>query len=1086
MVGIPQGMKDQELRAIRATHRADPPAERELVGLAFSGGGIRSATFGLGVLQALKEVDLLGRIHYLSTVSGGGYIGAWFSANCRRARQRGDWPWSSPKADWDASIRHLRRYSNYLSPDVGFFSADTWSMFTVWLRNAMLVQWTVVMAVACVLLVPRLLIPLFAHWYDYGDWRWIGVHCFVLAMICVAGNQQWVSRDAPPWLMQASSWRYGVGLSVLGLAAVFGFRALVGFDPFHHPVDPGHALIMAALLVATGYATLPVGARIYALARSTDVDRTQINFRQSLVQVWIVFPLLLSGLFIGAVLWAEVNRGDLARYATYGEFLVHGWWRWPFPLSIVFCSLWLLSLCSVRRVRNVKAFLAASLAPLICVAVLHALLSGIMLLLRSWRDGQVAHAFVVAPPLVLFAFSITVVVLIGMMGRESTEGVREWWSRLGAWLLIYGAVWMIVAVAAVYGPGWVYYAFEFHPGKALSSAMGWIGTIAAGLFAGHSDQTGRPDQPQQRHRLLQIAAQVAPYLFIAGLLIGVSTIIDVVVTKNATADWWHLTAPDDQARFFRVSFLALAGCAATLFLLGFRIDINEFSLNAFYRNRLVRCFLGAARTSPGERKPQQFTGFDDGDDVELARLVEPDGSLSGPLPIVNCALNLGGAGDLSLHTRHSASFTLTPLYAGSDYTHTQDGEPESCVGFVPMCDDTAPAPIAIGGAAACTTRSAVGSTTLGRAIAVSGAAASPNMGYHTSPVVAFLLTVFNLRLGWWFPHPGTGAGSAESPRFNLGYMFAELFGNATYRSRFLMISDGGHFENLAVYELIKRHCAVIIASDAECDPKLAFEGLGTLIRMCEVDLGVGIDIDVGSLRPRADAPWSEQRVAVGTIHYPGRPPGTLIYLKAAMTGHEPTSVLQYRAGHPAFPHETTGDQFYSEDQFESYRRLGFEVAYKVFAPAVEEQRRALDPADRDRPVDMLTLAQTLAKACAPTLSTSATFTGHTQLLIKLWDKIRDTDSLKALDQGLVTGGLPQGSPLSRLEFYTCAEMIQLMENVYLDLQLEETWRHPDNHGWRMLFTQWAATPQMQQTWRATQKMFGERFRHFCRRELGLP
>src|SRR5205085_1997163 len=162
-----------------------------------------------------------------------------------------------------------------------------------------------------------------------------------------------------------------------------------------------------------------------------------------------------------------------------------------------------------------KAFLAASLAPFICVAVLHALLSAIMLLLRTWRDGQVAHAFVVAPPLVLFAFSITVVVLIGMMGRESTEGVREWWSRLGAWLPI-----------------------------------------------------------------------------------GVSTIIDVVVTKNAAADWWHLAQPDEQGRFFRVSLVALAGCAATLFLLGFRIDINEFSLNAFYRNRLVRCFLGAARTAP--------------------------------------------------------------------------------------------------------------------------------------------------------------------------------------------------------------------------------------------------------------------------------------------------------------------------------------------------------------------------------------------------------------------------------------------------------------------------------------------------------
>ena len=117
----------------------------------------------------------------------------------------------------------------------------------------------------------------------------------------------------------------------------------------------------------------------------------------------------------------------------------------------------------------------------------------------------------------------------------------------------------------------------------------------------------------------------------------------------------------------------------------------------------------------------------------------------------------------------------------------------------------------------CDSGSATGGTTLGRAIAVSGAAASPNMGYHTSPVVAFLLTVFNLRLGWWFPHPGTQAGSAASPRFNLGYMFAELFASATYRSRFLMISDGGHFENLAVYELIKRRCAVIIVSDAECD-----------------------------------------------------------------------------------------------------------------------------------------------------------------------------------------------------------------------------------------------------------------------------
>ena len=90
---------------------------------------------------------------------------------------------------------------------------------------------------------------------------------------------------------------------------------------------------------------------------------------------------------------------------------------------------------------------------------------------------------------------------------------------------------------------------------------------------------------------------------------------------------------------------------------------------------------------------------------------------------------------------------------------------------------------------------------------MSGAAASPNMGYHTSPVVAFLLTIFNVRLGWWFPNPGLPAKKYPSPHFNLRYMLAELFGGATARSSFLMISDDGHFQNLAVYKLSSGNAA---------------------------------------------------------------------------------------------------------------------------------------------------------------------------------------------------------------------------------------------------------------------------------------
>jgi len=156
------------------------------------------------------------------------------------------------------------------------------------------------------------------------------------------------------------------------------------------------------------------------------------------------------------------------------------------------------------------------------------------------------------------------------------------------------------------------------------------------------------------------------------------------------------------------------------------------------------------------------------------------------------------------------------------------------------------------------------------------------------------------------------------------------FAFATY----LSISDGGHFENLGAYELIKRKCKVIIISDAECDPNFQFEGLGTLIRMCEVDFGAKIDIDVNSIRSDVESSWSRNRCAVGKITYQDelgatskdQSEGVLIYLKAAMDGHEGTAVMQYKLAHPDFPHDTTADQFYGEDQFESYRSLGYDIA----------------------------------------------------------------------------------------------------------------------------------------------------------------
>src|SRR4029453_17080382 len=188
------------------------------------------------------------------------------------------------------------------------------------------------------------------------------------------------------------------------------------------------------------------------------------------------------------------------------------------------------------------------------------------------------------------------------------------------------------------------------------------------------------------------------------------------------------------------------------------------------------------------------------------------------------------------------------------------------------------------------------------------------------------------RLGWWFPNPGKAFAAVPTPWFSLRYLVAELFGGANAAYQFVIISDGGHFENLAAYELIRRRCEIVIICDGECDPQLAFSGLGTLIRMCQVDFNAKIAIDnVADIRKAAPDLWSRKRYAIGEIDYgPDRPKGTLIYLKASMTGKEDAAMLQYEATHPTFPHETTGDQFYGEDQFESYRELGREVANEAF------------------------------------------------------------------------------------------------------------------------------------------------------------
>jgi hypothetical protein len=303
--------------------------------------------------------------------------------------------------------------------------------------------------------------------------------------------------------------------------------------------------------------------------------------------------------------------------------------------------------------------------------------------------------------------------------------------------------------------------------------------------------------------------------------------------------------------------------------------------------------------------------------------------LKPPFPIVNAAINLVSGEELAWQERQAAPFTFTPLHAGSP-----------TVGFRRM--------VASAEQTGC--YGGTSGVSLGTAVTISGAAANPNMGYHSSPVVTVLLTLFNARLGAWVGNPRDEKRFSHSyPRNQLIPMaLTEAMGLTHDQGGYVHLSDGGHFENLGLYELVRRGARYILLCDGGCDQEYAFEDLGNAVRKIRIDLGIEIDFEgfrVGPQRKRSAAGTLVEPgnyVAVGTIHYErragGAGKGMLLYIKPAVLEkqEEPVDVWQYGRVNPAYPHESTTDQWFSESQFESYRALGEYIMKSVAREAFNQ------------------------------------------------------------------------------------------------------------------------------------------------------
>jgi len=1064
-------------------------ARAGLTGVCFSGGGIRSATFNLGVLQGLAQVGMLPHVDYLSSVSGGGYIHEFLAAWILRHSQGSKGvidelipqaePGCLPRAP--EPIKWLMRYASYLTPERGPLSADTWTLIAIWLRNTILNQVPILAGLAFAFLVVHL-----------------------LAETPVGGANHFWSRQGTSavasWICQGIIGMVLTGIAIWSLVRLG--RNLEHQRTMHKP-GPASACMSSQPLLS-----------------NTDV------------QLYLIVPWL--GLSVWLSYWVQWQLSEHCPLFWIG-LVPFCLWVLAAVMVVIFAGGAMDAYGGLHPTPSKKDGYARS--GFIGVGVLSAFFAcglgwGFVLLsarIAKWIacDWVIAGDLMVdpwriqlalLPGLLLSVPYVAIEMAIGLLGRDYSDMRREWLARLRAWSLLYALLWGSIVSVALLGPYVVYWLVGIGPGATWSAVVTFLAAHGATIFSGWSGKAdGKPtDNGILGFKPMDLLAMAAAPVTIVGLLIGVSF--------GASYGLDHMPyASGPGGHYWLADLLCCLGIGLIAALFGWRVDINEFSMQSFYRNRLTRCYLAATIT---ERQADPFTGFDGRSEITLAngktqtrvpRVSDllPDqyssidgkvGAYQGPFPIFCTTLNLTTGEDLATQERKGTSFAFTPLYSGYSVSWT-DGDEKSSVsynGYVPTQD------YAYSGKG----------ISLDTAVAISGAAVNPNMGYNSNPALAFLMTFFNVRLGWWISNTRKknqwpAGNTRPTPQFAAWYLFRELFGKVNDAAPYVNLSDGGHFDNMGLYELVRRRCRYIIVCDAEEDREMKFEGIGAAITKCRADFGADIDLDLRPLQIQEETGYSKVHCVVGTIQYPPPPgakseaekrtscqclddtdddpyTGYIVYMKSSLVGDEPPDLLTYQLKHKVFPQDSTADQWFQETQFEAYRRLGHHISMATIPPALQPTETQIN--SRAEIPELFRQMNSIWYPRTPEMDKY--LDDHLKQLEAILKELRDRPELAGLETALTDAGYDanvqwaekiahEASLPFAMQFAN--SLLKFMYTVYTNLQLA----FPDNRTsphavwWICFFRRWCRVDLIQKSWAAHLAVYPAEFVLFARRELGL-
>ncbi|MCZ7484137.1 patatin-like phospholipase family protein [Rhizobium rhizogenes] len=825
------GAEKKSRRADRLSLGKDKEAavEKPQVGLALSGGGIRSAAFSLGVLQALSANKLFESIDFLSTVSGGGYTGAALVAAMER--DDGNFPFDTVPERKDGFapadiadsklVRALRDRSRYLMPNGKFDLVVSLAIiFRGVVVNATMVAATVFFVAALTLFFNPTQDSLSHSWLSYF----------------VASRESLVSFVDVEFFFTRIA-----GISFLLWLVLWAVRRSLTTKPkdpdasFSDPGSRSARVTGSFILVISAVFVAELQVPILRQALFLRID--PIGFRLS----WDWLPQIVITLATGTGILALT-------------------WRW------------LIS--QIQSAAKDPAWVG---------------------FFRKLGSQLALYALALALPALIYISYIWLVVT----GIRVNNGFPDAGLALNTLRGMGAALWIVIL--------------------GFSSLIIWLS-----IWASNIGPLGETLLSRAFCKSMFISNR--PSFLVGSALIAVPVALLVVL---------RFLLPLYNDAFFEIFAMGavyLMIAVVLTFVAGLFTE-NANSLHQLYRDRLNEAFA---------------LGLDDNRAFPLSQLALPfkTGALRRPYPIINTAVNLQGSRE-NRRGRNADFFVFTPEHAGSDAT-----------GYVPIADFQQAEP----------------HIDLASAAAISGAAVSPAMGRVGVSILAPTLALLNIRLGYWVRNPKfllskTLAKTAPLKDWKLSYLFYEMFGLLHENRSKVLLSDGGHIDNLGLYQLLKRRCDVIIVSDAEADPAMNFGALVDVERFARIDLGVRFDLPWQPIRASAIKRQKElakgesatalspahSHAAIGKIFYPkttgmsgsiSRPEkeGILLYVKSSVTGDERSYVLDYERRFPRFPHEATSDQFFSEEQFEAYRALGFHAMDRALTSTDEsvQWRTALD------------------------------------------------------------------------------------------------------------------------------------------------